>query len=142
MAIRVLLVDDHEMLRTTVRALLTLESDIEVAGLAAGGREAVRLARELRPDVIVMDLGMPELDGVAATREVLAAHPTPRVIAFSAHLDRGLYDRATRAGAAGYVLKDFAHEELAAAIRAVAAGQKYLSPRVARELGLPDTARV
>jgi DNA-binding NarL/FixJ family response regulator len=137
MAIRVLIVDDHAMLRGALRALVAADPEFEVAGEAAGGEESVRLTRELRPDVIVMDLSMPEVDGITATREAVAAHPGARVIAFSAHLDRALFDRAFDVGAIGYVLKDLAHEELAAAIRTVAAGKRYVSPRVARELGVP-----
>ena len=141
MAVKVLIVDDHAMLRSALRALVSAEADLEVAGEAAGGRDAVRLARELKPDVVVMDLSMPEVDGLDATREVIAAHPAARVIAFSAHLHRALFDRAFDAGAAGYVLKDLAHEELTTAIRAVAAGQTYISPRVARELGVSGDAQ-
>ena len=88
-----------------------------------------------------MDLSMPEVDGLDATPEVIAAHPGARVIAFSAHLDRALFERAFAAGAVGYVLKDMAHEELAAAIRAVAAGRTYISPRIARVLGVSGDAR-
>jgi two-component system response regulator DegU len=87
--------------------------------------------------VIVMDLSMPEVDGLAATRDAIAAHPAVRVIAFSAHLDRTLFEQAFAAGAVGYVLKDLAHEELTTAIREVAGGRRYVSPRVARELGVP-----
>src|SRR5687768_12279917 len=99
MATRVLIVDDHAMLRSALRALVSGEADLEVAGEAAGGRDAARLARELKPDVIVMDLSMPEVDGLAATRDAIAAQPGVRVIAFSAHLDRALFDRAFDAGA-------------------------------------------
>jgi two-component system response regulator NreC len=138
---KVLLVDDHAMIRSALRALVAGEADVEVVGEAAGGRDAARMARELSPGVVVMDLSMPDVNGIDATRQVLAACPGVRVIAFSAHLDRKLLDDAFAAGAAGYVLKDMAHEELVEAIRAVATGKVYVSPRVKRELGeLPGGA--
>jgi DNA-binding NarL/FixJ family response regulator len=126
------------MIRSALRALVAVEGDLEVVGEADGGRAAAGMARALSPGVVVMDLSMPDVDGVDATREVVAACPAARVIAFSAHLDRKLLDDVFAAGAAGYVLKDIAHEELVAAIRAVAAGEVYVSPRVTRELGEPD----
>jgi DNA-binding NarL/FixJ family response regulator len=135
MGLKILVADDHAGLRAALRALISLEPDLELVGDADGGVAAVRLARELKPGVILMDLSMPDLNGIDATRQVRADAPEAKVIALSAHLDRRLLKRAWDAGAAGYVLKDTAHDELIPAIRAVAAGERYVSPRVAREHG-------
>jgi two-component system response regulator NreC len=135
MTLRVLIADDHAGLRGALRALVGLEPDLEVVADADGGQAAVRLAHELAPDVIVMDLSMPDLNGIDATRLIRAETPDARVVTLSAHLDRTLLDLVWAAGAAGYVLKDAAHDELVPAIRAVARGERYVSPVVARELG-------
>ena len=135
MRLRILIADDHEALRGALRALISAEAGLEVVGEAAGGDDAVRLARELNPDVVVMDLSMPGTNGVDATRLVRADRPAARVVVLSAHFDRALLDRVWDAGAAAYVLKDNAHDELVPAIRAAAAGERFVSPRVERELG-------
>ncbi len=135
MTVRILLADDHAMLRGALRALVSAEPDLQLVGEADGGVAAVRLARELSPDVVIMDLSMPDLNGVEATRQVRSLAPAARVIVLSAHLDRQLLQHVWDAGAAGYVLKDVAHEELVTAIRIVEAGERYGSPRVAREIG-------
>ena len=126
-AIRVLLADDHAMIREGLRVVLETQGGVQVTGQAADGREAVRLAAELRPDVVVMDLRMPGMGGLEATRTIVAAGPTPKVIIVSALGDEGSVSGALRAGAMGYVMKDAVLEELGAAIRAVAAGQVYLT---------------
>ena len=131
MSISVLIVDDHQIIREGLRSLLEHEADIKVVGDASTGRAAVKLAGELWPDVIVMDVGMPDLNGIDATRQINAAFPSPRVIALSMHADRRFATEMLKAGARGYVLKEAAFEELAAAIRAVMDGKVFLSPRVA-----------
>jgi len=131
MATTVLLAEDHEMVRDGLRALLEREDDMDVVGEAENGREAVRLARDLSPEIIVMDVSMPDLNGIEATRQVCRRCPGTRVLALSVHADRRFVTEMLRAGAAGYVLKDCAFEELVRGIRAVAQGHMYLSPRVA-----------
>jgi len=132
--IRVLLVDDHQMLREGLRSLLAQQPGIEVVGEATDGREAVRLAEDLSPSVIVMDVSMPGLNGVEATRQVVANVPGAKVLALSVHADKRFVDRMLEAGAAGYLLKTAAFRELVTAISEVAAGQVYLGPRVAGPL--------
>jgi len=127
----VLLADDHEMVREGLRALLEKEDDLEVVGEAENGRRAVRLARDLAPDIVVMDVSMPDLNGMEATRQVSRRCPQTQVIALSVHADPRFVTEMLRAGADGYVLKDCAFEDLARGIRAVVAGETYLSPRVA-----------
>jgi len=131
MAIRILLADDHKIVRDGLRSLLQAEADLEVVGEAANGREAVRLAQELSPDVVVMDVGMPDLNGIEATRYIAGGPSGAKVIALSMHSDRRFVEGMLAAGATGYLLKDSAFEELARAIRAVAAGRTYLCPSVA-----------
>lgn len=128
---RILLADDHQILREGLKGLLARQPDMQVVGEAADGRTTVRMASELAPDVVVMDIGMPGLNGVEATRQIAAHHPGVRVIALSMHSDRRYVTEMLRAGAAGYLVKDSAFEELAQAVNAVAAGKVYLSPSVA-----------
>jgi DNA-binding NarL/FixJ family response regulator len=125
--IRVLLADDHAMLREGLRALLSSMGDIEVVAEVANGREAVRRALELAPEVVLMDIGMPDMNGVEATVLLLAKLPGVRVIALSMHGDAEHVQRALQAGAAGYLLKESAAAEVVAAVRAVHAGRRYLS---------------
>jgi two-component system, NarL family, response regulator NreC len=131
MSIRVLLAEDHQMVRECLRAALEKEGDIQVVAEAPNGREAVRLALQTLPRVAVMDVVMPELNGIEATRQILAEAPSIKVLALSMHSERQFVAGMLSAGASGYVLKDCAFEELADAIRTVAADQTYLSPGIA-----------
>jgi two-component system, NarL family, response regulator NreC len=131
MTIRVLLADDHRIMREGLRSLLEQQPDMKLVGEAENGREAVRLAGKLTPHVAVVDVAMPDLNGIEATRQIVAAVPGVRVLALSMHMDRRLIMGMLDAGASGYLLKDCAFEELVGAIRAVAAGGVYLSPRIA-----------
>jgi NarL family two-component system response regulator LiaR len=130
----VLVVDDHAVVREGLRAFLDLQDGIEVAGEAADGREAVDLAERLRPDVVLMDLVMPELDGVAAMRLLRDRVPAARVIVLTSFLDDGKLMPALRAGAAGYLLKNAAPQEVARAVRVAHAGEALLDPVVAARL--------
>lgn len=130
MAIRVLIADDHAIIRDGLVALLEKNKEIEVVGQAENGRRAVHLARKIQPDLVVMDVSMPDLNGIEATRQVLAENPDMKVIALSMHSDKRFVMGMLQAGAAGYLLKDCAAEELTTAITAVAAGKKYLSPDI------------
>ncbi len=131
MAIRVLIADDHAVVAEGLRHLIEAERDIEVVACVGDGREAVQKARELQPDVVLMDLSMPELNGADATRAILERDARCRVIVLSMYAQREYVRRALKAGAAGYVVKRSAAKEVVEAIRAVHAGQRYLSPRVA-----------
>ena len=135
MPLRVLIADDQALLRAGFRLILTSESDLQVVGEAADGDQAVEAARRLRPDVILMDIRMPKLDGLEATRRITSAlPPPPRVIILTTYdLDEYVYE-ALEAGASGFLLKDAPPEELINAIRVVAAGDALLSPSVTRRL--------
>ena len=130
MKTRVLLADDHRMFRDGLRALLAEEPDLEVVGAAGNGLEAVALARRLAPRVVVMDVEMPLLNGIEATRQIRAELPGARVVILSMYDDRRFVAEALRAGATGYLLKDSAFEELARAVHAAASGQVYLSTAI------------
>jgi DNA-binding NarL/FixJ family response regulator len=127
---RILLADDHAVVRQGFKMLLAAQPDMEIAGEASNGREAVEAAERLRPDVVVMDVAMPELNGIEATRRLAASVPHARVIALSMHKDSVYVREILRAGARGYLLKDSDAEDLVSAIRAVARGESYLSPAV------------
>jgi len=128
--IRVLLADDHRMVRQGFRLILMSQEDIEVVGEAGNGREAIELAKTLRPDVLVMDVTMPELNGIEATRRIHEISPLIRVLALSVHRESVYVREIIRAGAEGYLLKESADEELLASVRAVARGHSYMSPEV------------
>jgi DNA-binding NarL/FixJ family response regulator len=128
--IRILLADDHAVVRQGFRMILGAEADMEIVGEAGNGREAVALAEELKPDVVVMDVAMPELNGIEATRRVTESVPHARVVALSMHKDSVYVREILRAGARGYLLKDSVAADLVSAVRAVAQGEGYLSPGV------------
>ena len=139
--IRVLLADDHDIVREGLRALLELSGDIAVVGDACTGREAVALAERLRPDVVLMDISMPELDGVEACVRIRQHTPEVRVLFLTMHEAEEYFFRALRAGAAGYVIKRTAAADLIAAVRAVAHGEAFLSPSMTRALVADYTQR-
>ena len=128
---RVILADDHQIMREGLRALLEKEANIEVIAEAADGRTAVQLARKLSPDVVIMDISMPDLNGMLATRQIIDDIPGVKVIALSMHSDAQFVTGMLKAGASGYLLKDCAFMELTHAVHAVTADQTYLSPGIA-----------
>lgn len=129
--IRILLAEDHAVVRAGVEGLLANAEDIEVVGAATDGEEAVALATELSPDVVLIDLSMPRLDGIEATKRILAARPETRVVVLTAFSDRDRILGALDAGALGYLLKDAVPEELLGAVRAAARGEAPLAPKAA-----------
>jgi DNA-binding NarL/FixJ family response regulator len=131
MSIRILLADDHGIMREGLRSLLEKEPDIKVVGEAEDGRKAIGLVSELLPDVVIMDISMPGLNGADATRRIVSQFPTVKVIALSMHSNRIFVADMLKAGASGYVLKECLFDELVEAIRIVAAGDKHLSSKVA-----------
>jgi DNA-binding NarL/FixJ family response regulator len=131
MSIGILIADDHQIVREGLRALVASQEGMTVVGESANGRDAVERTIELKPDVVVMDIGMPDLNGIEATRRILADNPKCKIVGLSMHSDRRFLTEMLKAGATAYLLKDSAFEELASAIRAVTVGQVYLSPRIA-----------
>ena len=131
MTIRVLIADDHAVIRDGLRYLLEAQGDMTVVGDAADGRQAVRLVQQVCPDVVVMDIAMPELNGIEAALQIQAACPQVQVIMLSIHSTAEHVARALQAGAQGYLLKETAGTEVAAAVRAVHAGHRYLSAKIA-----------
>ena len=130
MPVSVMLADDHAVVRDGLRALLEGGNDLQVVAVAGNGREAVSEALRLRPDIVIMDIAMPELDGVEATRRIVERSPETRVLILSMYLSAEHIYRALQAGAQGYVLKESAGEEVVDAIRALRAGKRYLSHRI------------
>jgi DNA-binding NarL/FixJ family response regulator len=129
--IRIVLADDHSVVRQGFRRILEAQPDMDIVGEASNGREALEQAAKLTPDVVVMDVAMPELNGIEATRRLSEATPHSRVLALSMHKDSVYVREILRAGARGYLLKDAVDEDLIAAVRAVSRGEGYLSPGVA-----------
>lgn len=141
--LHVLLADDHDIVRAGLRSVLESMSAVRVVGEASNGREAVELAAEKEPDLVVMDLSMPDLNGFEATRRILEEHPDSRVLVLSVHRGEEYVREALRAGATGYLLKESSRDELERALRALNRGQRYLSPAVsdaATDRGRPASA--
>ena len=132
MSTRILLADDHQMVREGIRSLLEKESDIEIVGEAEEGRKAVHLARKLQPDVVIMDITMPNLNGVDATRQIVSEYPDIKIIALSMHFSKIFVLNMLKAGALGYILKGDSSEELIEGVRTVSGGGAYFSPKAAK----------
>lgn len=145
MTIRILIADDHKIVCDGLKALLEKQPEMEIVAQAANGREAVKLADAHRPDMVIMDVAMPDLNGLEAMRQILSARPKTKVLALSMHADRRYVTGMLSAGASGYILKHCAFEELIQAIHTVRSNQVYLSPAIAgivvQELAQPKGAR-
>ena len=128
---RILLADDHKIMRDGLRSLLEKQDDMEVVAEADNGRKAVQLAQDKKPDLVIMDISMPELNGIEATRQIVSTLPGVKVIALSMHSDKRFVAGMLQAGASGFLLKDCASQELTSAIRTVARDKHYLSPEIA-----------
>ena len=131
MKTRILLVDDHKILRDGICSLVKGYDDMEVVGEAADGRTAIRLVQELSPDVVIMDISMPDLNGIDATRKIIADYPNVKIIALSMHYDKQFVSEIFKAGASGYLIKDSAFDELEHAVRIVMDGKTYINPQIA-----------
>ncbi|MBI4905713.1 MAG: response regulator transcription factor [Acidobacteria bacterium] len=131
---KILVADDHGIVRQGLRSLLERQQDMEVAGEAGDGREAVRMAEELDPQIIVMDIAMPQLNGIDAAEQVLRTSPQTKIILLSMYADEEFLTRALTVGVKGYLLKDSAELDLVRAVRAVAAGKSFFSPAIAQTL--------
>ncbi|MGP8198521.1 MAG: response regulator transcription factor [Limisphaerales bacterium] len=145
--ITVLLAEDHTIVREGLRRMLELEDDLEVAGEAQDGRQAITLAKKLRPNVVLMDIAMPLLNGLEATRQVLKALPSTRVLILSAHSDDAYVKNASESGAVGFLLKQTSAHEVCRAIREVNKGNTFFSPTISKRFDhlnptLPNHARV
>src|ERR1035438_8800310 len=138
--IRILLADDHKLMRSGLRVLLEQQSGLSVAGEASDGREALSLSGSLKPDVLVMDVGMPNLNGIEAASQISQSHPEISIVMLSMHADESYVLRALKAGAKGYLLKDSAESDLIRAVHAVAEGKSFFSPAVSKVL-LDDYVR-
>jgi two-component system response regulator NreC len=130
MSIRIILADDHKITRQGLRSLIDENDDMEVIAEAENGRDAVDLAGQLKPDVVIMDVSMPDLNGVEATRQIVQDNPQMKIIALSMHSDTLFVSEMLKSGASGYLLKDCAFEELEQAIRTVTESKAYLSPSI------------
>lgn len=129
---KVLLVDDHEIMREGICALLKRHSDLDVVGQAADGRMALELARQLRPDAVIMDIEMPNLNGIEATRQMLSENPHVKVMALSAHSDGAVVAKMIKAGATGYMLKESTFSELIDGLQAMLEGRTYLCSKISK----------
>jgi two-component system, NarL family, response regulator NreC len=138
--IRVLLADDHQLMRSGVRLMLEREPDLTVVGEACDGREAVAMAKSLKPEVVVMDIGMPNLNGIEAAHQMTQENPGLAIVMVSMHSDEGYVLRALKAGSRGYLLKDSAEADLIKAVHVVAGGKSFFSPAVSKVL-LDDYVR-
>ena len=134
MAIRVLLVEDHKIMREGLRALLERESDITIAAEVERGSDALQAVRDAKPDVVIMDIGLPDLNGIQATELILAELPGTKILALTMYSERAYVNGMLRAGAMGYLLKDCAADELVRAVREIVAGKAYISPEVTRDI--------
>ncbi len=132
--VRILLADDHTVMRAGLRALLERQLNLEVVGEGENGRETIELAASLRPDVVVMDVGMPVLNGIEATKTIVTQRPATAVVILSVHADESYVMRALKAGARGYLLKDSAATDLISAIQAVSQGKSFFSSKIRRIL--------
>lgn len=130
MSINVFLADDHKFIRDGLRALLEKHQAIKVVGEAEDGRTAVRMVRELEPDIVILDVAMPDLNGIEAARQIIAEHPDIKIIALSMHSDRRFVSEMLKAGASAYLSKDYVFDELESVIRTVVANKIYLSPDI------------
>ena len=139
--LRILLADDHTVMRTGLRALLERQPNLEVVGESENGRQTIDLVDSLKPDVVVMDVGMPVLNGIEATKTIVTQHPTTAVVILSMHADESYVMRTLKAGARGYLLKDSAPADLTGAIQAVSQNKSFFSPKVSRILA-EDYVRV
>ena len=131
MKTKILLVDDHKILRDGICSIVKGYPDMEVIGEAADGKKALQLVEELSPDVVIMDISMPDLNGIDATRRIISDHPKIKVIALSMHHDKQFVSEIFKAGASGYLLKDCAFDELEHAVRIVMDGKTYINPQIA-----------
>ena len=131
---KILLADDHNVLRKGLRRILEEQPDLEVVGEASDGRQAAQLAQTLKPDIVVMDIAMPLMNGLEATRQILQRNPSLNVLILSMYSDENYIVQVLRAGARGYLLKDTAEEDLITAVRTVAKGQPFFSPKIAKLL--------
>jgi len=130
MSIRILLADDHKIVRDGLRTLIGKEAGMEVIGEAENGRKALKMAEKIRPNVVIIDVTMPDMNGIEATKKMVTEIPGVKVIALSMHSDRRFVLGMLEAGASGYLMKDCAFDELAKAVRSVSTGQTYLSPSI------------
>ncbi len=134
MTTKILLADDHTIVRQGLKLILSAHSDLEVVGEAANGKEAIELAAKLKPDIVLMDVAMPELNGIEATRRMVEANPRIKILVLSMHKEAVYVREILRAGARGYILKDAIDNELISAVRSVAKGDGYISPAVSGAL--------
>ncbi len=132
MSIKVLLVDDHEIMREGMRALLRKHAEFEVVGQAADGRKALELVYELRPEVVIMDIGMPNLNGIEATRQILSRNPKIKIMALSTHSEGTIVAKMIKSGASGYMLKESAFEELVDGIKLMLSGKTFLCSKISK----------